>query len=256
MGWPLWDFIRLRVWILHDIFEFVQFGKYVSMESFFAARFCQQFGHKIAALLGKFSLESKLLKHNYWQYLNPKMFSLKFCIAAILLIFATTTFCQPEQQQQGATLTREAVEKLLEVLSFECRSEMENALAQQTDVSVECKQEITQAIRTHDIPIQHGGPPPEELEAQENDDESEEEVEKPKKRASEPKLKVKKEAAGGIPPIYTILGFVVVFFGAIAAYIAYVNKARGPFVAQKPKKLSKKKEEKQKQKKEKLNQLN
>ncbi len=161
-----------------------------------------------------------------------------FLLISLILAFSSV-FAQNQQQQQGgASLTREAVEKLLEVLSFECRAEMEAALTEQTDVSLECKQEITQVIREHNIPIQQGNPPPQQQETfNDAQDDSADDIPEPQTQSEG--LKVKKE--GGIPPIVGILGFVVVFFGAIIGYIVKVNSERGPYVPQKPKKLSKKK---------------
>lgn len=183
------------------------------------------------------------------------MISTRFFL--VLFLLGISTIVSQQQQQQGATLTREAVDKLLEVLSFECRSEMEAALAQQSDISMECKIEIQQAIQEHRIPIQNAGPPPSDaiLEDSEDEDGSDEQFEQNARanQQNDAKLKVKKE--GGISPIYAILAFVVAFFGAAAAYVVQVNKSRANLPVLKPKKLSKKKEEKLKQKKEKMNQL-
>jgi len=175
-----------------------------------------------------------------------------------LLLLGISGFAAVQQKQQqggGATLTRESVEKLLEVLSFECRSEMESALAQQSEISMNCKLEIQQAIQEYSIPIQQA---PQESTAElteEDDDLSDESEQKVNKESvqNDAKLKVKKE--GGISPIYSIIAFVIVFFGGIAAYVAVVIQTKGTLPAVKPKKLSKKKEEKLKMKKEKMNQL-
>ena len=170
------------------------------------------------------------------------MMSARFFLVLFLIGFSGIV--SQQQQQQGATLTRESVEKLLEVLSFECRSEMESALAQQSEISLGCKQEIQDAIREYSIPIQHGGQPPssdatvDDIDDEDTSDEQQNLNTKGSQK-SEPKLKVKKE--GGISPIYTILAFVTAFFGAVAAYVVHVNKSRADLPVVKPKKLSKKK---------------
>ena len=53
---------------------------------------------------------------------------------------------QSDQQQQDQTLTRETVDAILQILTPNCRTEMEAALDSQTEISMDCKFEIQSAI--------------------------------------------------------------------------------------------------------------
>jgi hypothetical protein len=53
---------------------------------------------------------------------------------------------QDDQQQRDQTLTRETVDAILQILSPNCRAEMEAALDSQTEISMNCKFEIQNAI--------------------------------------------------------------------------------------------------------------
>ena len=65
--------------------------------------------------------------------------------AAVLVTTIIHTLAQDEQQEQG--LNRETVEHLLKVVSPSCRDEMQDALSEQTELTLECKEEIQSALR-------------------------------------------------------------------------------------------------------------
>lgn len=138
----------------------------------------------------------------------------------------------PEQQQQSTALTRENVEALLRVLSDACRAEMESALNTQSDITVNCKEEIQEALMRLNIPLGQQPPPQEQTSN----------TGKQKRRDAE---KAAEDAAANnannISPIYSIIGFIVIFFGAISSFVVYVSKQRGDYITKKPKKISKKK---------------
>jgi len=140
---------------------------------------------------------------------------------------------QQQQQQQSTTLTRENVEALLTVLSDACRAEMEAALNTQSDISVDCKEEIQGALVSLNIPL--GQQPPQ--------NQQEEFQQQPRKEKQEKKNSGEsgRSSAPIIPPIYSVLGFVLVFFGGIAGLVFYVSNQRSTYFSKKPKKISKKK---------------
>mmetsp|Transcript_12322 Transcript_12322/g.18482 ORF Transcript_12322/g.18482 Transcript_12322/m.18482 type:complete len:179 (+) Transcript_12322:33-569(+) len=167
--------------------------------------------------------------------------------ASLLVILAFVMMCylngqqfeQNQQQQQSTTLTRENVESLLTVLSDACRAEMEAALNTQSDISVDCKEEIQAALVSLNIPL--GQQPPQN---------QQEEFQQPRKEKQDKKLGGDSGPASApvIAPIYSVLGFVLVFFGGIAGLVFYVSTQRSSYFSKKTKKISKKKEEKLRQK--------
>mgnify|MGYP000969120526 FL=1 len=62
------------------------------------------------------------------------------------LLLQTVT-AQPEQQGEEQGLNRETVEHLLRVVSPSCREEMQEALSEQAELTLECKEEIQSALR-------------------------------------------------------------------------------------------------------------
>ena len=162
---------------------------------------------------------------------------LRLLLKSIFLYFVLTNiklqFChaQGDAEQHSTTLTRENVEALLRVLSDTCRAEMESALNTQSDITVECKGEIQEALMKLNIPLGQQ-PPPQEQSSNTG---------KQKRRETE---KLSEDGVAKDPiisPIYSIIGFIVIFFGAITSFVVYVSKQRADYITKKPKKISKKK---------------
>jgi hypothetical protein len=78
--------------------------------------------------------------------------------ATVLAVSFTTLFAQ-DGEQQGEGLNRETVEHLLKVVSPSCREEMTEALAEQSELSLECKEEIQSALRERDGSAARPAPP-------------------------------------------------------------------------------------------------
>lgn len=150
----------------------------------------------------------------------------------VVVCSINSQFCYAQEQQQSTALTRENVEALLRVLSDTCRAEMESALNTQSDITVDCKGEIQEALMRLNIPIGQQPPPQEQSSS----------TGKQKRRDAE---KAAEDGAAinatSISPIYSIIGFIVIFFGTIASFVVYVSKQRGDYITKKPKKISKKK---------------
>lgn len=159
-----------------------------------------------------------------------------------------------EEQAQQVTLTREAIERLLQSLSSSCRQEVESALAVRGDVSDPCKMEIQEVLR-HMNPADLGLPPQGagEGEGLGADPGYEDGLNEPDPFAGPSRPRRQPTAGanqGWMSPVVAIIIFVVIFFGASAGYVLYYNRTYGDVsaAAAKPKKLSKKKEEKLRQK--------
>lgn len=67
-----------------------------------------------------------------------------FTLVTFLLLFVQFTVQQNEQPEH--TLTREMIDAILQVLSPNCRIEMEQAIDSEKDMSMDCKLEIQSAI--------------------------------------------------------------------------------------------------------------
>lgn len=144
----------------------------------------------------------------------------------------------PQQQQQQITLTKEAIEKILSMLSGGCRSEMESALAMKGEISDECKMEIQNSMRQiniADYSPQNGasedenrGPPG--FDGQDGG------------RQQQQRRRDRTPQENWIDPYYAIAGFTFLLFGSVISYVLYFNTVAAPDrVLVKPKKLSKKK---------------
>ena len=77
---------------------------------------------------------------------NILLHSAVFCTTMSSLLLQTVT-AQPEQQGEEQGLNRETVEHLLRVVSPSCREEMQEALSEQAELTLECKEEIQSALR-------------------------------------------------------------------------------------------------------------
>lgn len=148
------------------------------------------------------------------------------------------------QQQHQVTLTRDAIERLLQLLSQNCRQEMESALAVRGDISDHCKGEIQEVLKG--FPAEDfAAVPPEGLQnayenAGDNDfDNNEQQLPEGGRRR-----RAAATASNSIvSPAVAIIAFVVVLLGAATGYVIYFNKVAAPVLnaSAKPKKLSKKK---------------
>lgn len=119
---------------------------------------------------------------------------------------------------------REMIEAILNMVSPSCRSEMEAAIEEQSDVSNECKIEIQKAVQ-----IISGYNQNQQMQEGEED-------QQPSAATNTPPPK------NGIHPGYWIALFVVVLVGGVTAYVLHVNKLLEEAFPRKPaKKLSKKK---------------
>ena len=78
--------------------------------------------------------------------------------ATVLAVSFTTLFAQ-DGEQQGEGLNRETVEHLLKVVSPSCKEEMTEALEQQSELSLECTEEIQSALRERDGSAARPAPP-------------------------------------------------------------------------------------------------
>lgn len=154
-------------------------------------------------------------------------------LLVVTLCFLSGQQFEQNQQQQSTTLTRENVEALLTVLSDACRAEMEAALNTQADITVDCKEEIQGALVSLNIPL--GQQPPQN---------QQEEYQPPPRKEKQDKKQGSESGQAPNPtiaPIYSVLGFVFIFFGGIAGLVIYVSNQRSTYFSKKPKKISKKK---------------
>ena len=139
----------------------------------------------------------------------------------------------PQQQQQTLTLTRESLEALLQMLSPTCRTEMEGAIGNNGDVSMECRREIQEGLISLNIaPNPMGKESTPEGQFQRGQQRQQDD--------STPRETNVTSEKNGQQAMFAILGFVVLLFGSAGAYVVYYNK-NAPTEAKKAKKLSKKK---------------
>lgn len=165
------------------------------------------------------------------------------CIVCInvQLIHAQDEFDSTEQPQQPdqnqVSLTQEILEELFTIITPTCRTELENLLMNNGEISNECRYEVQMGLVQMNVvqmPNQQqqqqetGERPPQQPQARRGD-----------AGASKASKEVKKPA---VNPLYAILGLVVLLFGGAAGYIYYVkSSAPASLEAKKPKKLSRKK---------------
>lgn len=146
---------------------------------------------------------------------------------------------QPQQQQ--ITLTRDAIERLLQSLTSNCRVEMEGALATQTqDISDPCKVEIQEALKLlspQDFvnPGQYSPLSPDEAYDSPQNDEDPFAVPPSGRRTPTAR------SPGSVSPSMAIAAFVVTLIAAAVALIYYRNSAPVDKSKSPVKKLSKKK---------------
>lgn len=151
----------------------------------------------------------------------------------------------PYQQQQQVTLTREAIERLLQLLSQNCRQEMESALAVQGDISDHCKGEVQEALKGFPadsftaIPNQQG-----QQNAYQNAGENDfDNIEQQAPEGGRRRRAAANPSNSIVSPTVAIIAFVALLLGAVTGYVIYFNKVAAPVLnaSAKPKKLSKKK---------------
>ncbi len=140
-------------------------------------------------------------------------------------------------EQQTLTLTRETLDQLLQMLSPECREQMELAIGNNGDIAMECKMEIQQGLTTLNVapgPNQQAG-----MDRRKRERENQARAEAESQQApAEPAGPVDNSA--GKRAIFAIIGLVVVFFGCAVVLMVIRNK-NVDHSAKPVKKLSKKK---------------
>jgi hypothetical protein len=132
-----------------------------------------------------------------------------------------------DEQQHTVQLTREMVDALLQVLSPNCRTEMEGALSSQMEISDECKYEIQRTLSA--------------FQNSQGDAQSTDQPAQTKPASQDTTSATKSAAIGGVSPAVYIFGFVSAAVAAVGALVVYVNGHRSAIPASKTKKLSKKK---------------
>lgn len=140
-----------------------------------------------------------------------------------------------QQQQQSIQMTQEIIESLWEILTPPCKTEMEGALGNQGDISMECKIEVQRGLIQlgvmQDPRAQQGQDP--RAGHQVPPQQAQERVEAPS---------VPVEVSGtNLNVILAIVGLLVAIFGGAAAYVIQHNKTLPATEVKKPKKLSKQK---------------
>mmetsp|Transcript_18091 Transcript_18091/g.18152 ORF Transcript_18091/g.18152 Transcript_18091/m.18152 type:complete len:163 (-) Transcript_18091:127-615(-) len=148
-------------------------------------------------------------------------------LLVLISLLALRGSSSQQQEQAQQQLNKETIDAILRSVSPGCRSEMESALASQSDISEDCRMEIQAVLQSFQRP-QDGVP---EDSPQESSSSSK----------STPKLPPSVH-----PGIYVAV-FMAIFFTMIAIYIMYVNKLKSSFPQKQPKKLSKRKVEKMRQ---------
>lgn len=148
----------------------------------------------------------------------------------------------PNQQQQA--MNQEIIEALWNVLSPNCKTEMESALSNRGEITNECRAEVQQGL------ISLGVIPPQQAAQSDSQGESfsagEEDPFSSSDSGSQRARRREAPVSGGSAnAILGILAFVAVLFGGAIGYIVYFNQnVAQQDSSKKPKKLSKKKEEK------------
>jgi hypothetical protein len=154
---------------------------------------------------------------------------------------------QQQQQQQQITLTKEAIEKILSMLSGGCRAEMESALAMRGEISDECKIEIQNSMRKINLAEYTASRGASAEDGGENGVPLEQGGGQDGQRTRRKERTTTQES--WINPYYAIAAFTILLFGSVIGYVWYFNSVATPDrLSAKPKKLSKKKEEKLRQK--------
>ena len=161
---------------------------------------------------------------------QKKMKFLRFLTMISSFFLSSLSQDPPEQQQQQ--INREAIEAILNLVSPPCRSEMEIAIETQSDVSLDCREEIQKAVQIiSGYQQQHQQQQQQDNYGNEGDSQSTE---------SSDTTKVTPKHT--IHPGFWIAGFVLVLIGGATAYIIHVNKLlQEAFPEKSHKKLSKKK---------------
>lgn len=149
-----------------------------------------------------------------------------FSIVLIAIAICCPAAQQGEEQQHTVQLTREMVDTLLQVLSPNCRIEMEGALSSQLEISDECKYEIQRTLASFQS----------NQELADEDGNSQ-----PTPSSTKEPSAAKPAPVGGVSPTIYIFGFVTAAAAVVAGLVVYVNSNRTTPPAAKPKKLSKKK---------------
>lgn len=154
---------------------------------------------------------------------------------------------QPPHPQQGQQIqmTQEIIEALWELLTPQCKTEMESALGSQGDISMECKIEVQGGLIQLGV-MQDPRGQQQQQQQQQGSANGREEQQRSAPRAQQ-------EPADNTPPvesaemtgtkmttIASILGLVAILFGAAIAYVIYHNQNQ-PAKEVKQKKLSKQK---------------
>lgn len=140
-----------------------------------------------------------------------------------------------QHQQRQVTLTPERIEHLLQLISANCRAELESALASHGQISTECKMEIQSALPSIGLDMESES-------AQERGADGSEAFSGRARREQQPRAERQPAAApkDTASTVFAIVGFIVAIFGVAAGYIFY-RQSQNPAGASKPKKLSKKK---------------
>ena len=120
--------------------------------------------------------------------------------AAIFTSSIVSILAEGEAEQKEQGLTRETVEHLLRVVSPTCKEEMQEALSEQTEISMECKEEIQSALRDRDATSQ---PPP------------------PGANANPPVLESRDNTA-----VWVVLIFVVILIAGLVAFCSHVYEQK------------------------------
>jgi hypothetical protein len=136
---------------------------------------------------------------------------------------------------QQAVMNQEIIEALWNILSPTCKTEMETALGNKGDISPACKTEVQAGLVSLKVL------PDSSQRRQESGFENSAPPEKSDGRYSKTPITPASQGAG-TSTIMAIAAFVVVLFGAGAAFVLYVNGNKGEGSAEgKAKKLSRKK---------------
>ncbi len=156
-----------------------------------------------------------------------------FHLLVLLAVLSSVTASAKEEDQNHVTLTREKLDQLLLVMSPACRTEMEGALGGQGQISMDCREEIQEALLSLGVELEQGpGGEPESMS----------EPPPRQRRPSQPSGTEPFSKISSTTTIGAIVGFVVLSFAGAAAYVLYVNTHIDPnAAAKKPKKISKKK---------------
>jgi hypothetical protein len=167
-----------------------------------------------------------------------KFFGLCFFLAVIL--FAQAQFDEedpvlepPTMNQQQQAMNQEVIEALWNLLTPQCKTEMESALGTKSDISPQCKAEVQNGLISLSVI-------PDPMKTEQQEGRRRDDGFQSQSQSKDTQIPSGSPSAGR-NAIIAIVTLVVTLLGGVIGYVIYYNKQNPAGQEAKPKKLSRKK---------------